>query len=104
MIDPSLFKFLSNEAQDELRELEKTLTSKGWKLIESWLNVKFEQAKESVILAKTWPESRVAYGQMQMVNEVYRLPVEVEHQYTELAEQAREAAESTEIEDELDFE
>jgi hypothetical protein len=104
MIDPSLLKFLPDEAQAELRNWENLFAGKGWKQLQVSLEQNFESAKAAALSAKTWEDNRVATGYMDAIKFVFNLPDIIEQQYTGLAEQGVEAA-NDEAEDEaLEYE
>jgi hypothetical protein len=66
MIDPSLIRFLPDDAATELRNWENLFAGKGWKQLQNLMEQNFESAKNAALGAKTWEDNRLAVGHMDM--------------------------------------
>ncbi len=96
-----LLKWLPEEAQQRLLQLETTFGSEGWKTVVGWA----QEARDATILrgaqATSWEDNRIALGQSRVYDEVINM---AERIFTEYANMADEAKTDFEIEAEEDFE
>jgi hypothetical protein len=104
MIAPELIKFLPASDQENLRELEKVITSPGWKLIEEYFQTRHAANLQRQLDAPSWEAFNTYRGATQAFSEIVDLETTVTNLYTQLAEAAAVENLESDIDSELEYE
>ena len=104
MIDPGLIKYLDDETQTRLRAFEHLFETQGWKLFSEFIEYQLELKKHQLMHATSWEENRVAFGNLGVLTDIFKLPESTAAEFEAMALAAQESAEEEVIEGELEYE
>lgn len=104
MIDPTLIKFLSADDASRLREIEKTLESKGFQVIQEYFEGRAAASEQAILQAPSWDQVNTFRGALTAYTELAQVEQIVLATYTSLAEQNMEATLEGDLDKELDYE
>ena len=104
MIEPGLVKFLPDGEKERMRNLEQLFDSKGWKILEEWINAQYVQSRDNTLLAKTWADNRMAFGRLTVFGDLRELPERTTLEFEEQARAYEQAHVEAEVDDELEYE
>ena len=104
MIDPTLMKYLSPDQAEHMRAFEQMFSSKGWELLKKLLEQQQVSASHRVMTASSWPDNRIAFGQLDTLTALLRIEDTFAAEFQQEAEAAQSAQKEQELADELEYE
>ena len=94
-----LFKWIPDYEKDRLRALEETFSTKGWKAITEWAELKATDELLRAANATAWDANRIAHGRHLVYVEISNFAETIITEYAAMAEEAKADAEVLKAED-----